>query len=243
LSGGLPGHVDRFDQYLNDIDRVRDALSLPPEQTIMFGHSLGGLISVRYAQTRPSSMKALVLSCPLLALQLNVPAWKRTLGRLCSVLAPKTRFQSSIRTDQLTRDPVARRTRENDPLRCRFVTASWYFQALDAMVAAWDEAPHLALPTLLLQGDQDEVVNPEAATRWWLKLGSTDKTLRVLGGHLHELLSEPDWTRTAAVILEWMEARLPAQQVTSLTAWLDRPSPSVAGQLTASCLSTQTQIA
>ena len=243
LSGGLPGHVDRFDQYLNDIDRVRDALSLPPEQTIMFGHSLGGLISVRYAQTRPSSMKALVLSCPLLALQLNVPVWKRTLGRLCSVLAPKTRFQSSIRTDQLTSDPVARRTRENDPLRCRFVTASWYFQALDAMVAAWDEAPHLALPTLLLQGDQDEVVNPEAATRWWLKLGSTDKTLRVLGGHLHELLSEPDWTRTAAVILEWMEARLPAQQVTSLTAWLDRPSPSVAGQLTASCLSTQTQIA
>lgn len=243
LSGGPPGHVDRFDQYLNDMDRVWEDLSLNPEQTIMFGHSLGGLISVRYAQTRPRSMRALVLSCPLLALQLNVPAWKRTLGRLCSVLAPKTRFQSTIRTDQLTSDPAARRTRENDPLRCRFVTASWYFQALDAMVAAWEEAPLLTLPTLLLQGDQDEVVNPDAATRWWLKLGSSDKTIRVLGGHLHELLSEPDWKQTAAVILEWLDARLPERQVTSLTAWLDRPAPSVAGQLTSSRLRTQTQIA
>ena len=235
--------LDQFEQYLNDFDRVWETLSLVPDQTIVFGHSLGGLISVRYAQTRPLSMRALVLSCPLLALQLNVPVWKRTLGRLCSLLAPKTRFQTSIRTDQLTSDPTAIRTRDNDPLRCRFVTASWYFQALDAMVAAWDEAPRLTLPTLLLQGDQDEVVNPEAATRWWLKLGSTDKTLRVLGGHLHELLSEPDWRQTAAVILEWLDARLPERQVTPLAGWLDRPPQSIAGQLTTSRLCTQTQIA
>ncbi|RLS39260.1 MAG: lysophospholipase [Planctomycetota bacterium] len=243
LSGGPPGHIDRFDQYLIDMDRVWQALALCPEQTIVFGHSLGGLISVRYAQTRPNSMRALVLSCPLLALQLNVPAWKRTLGRICSLLAPRTRFRTSIRTDQLTSDPAARRTRENDPLRCRFVTASWYFQVLDAMVAAWDEAPQMALPTLLLQGDQDEVVNPEAATKWWLRLTGRDKTLRVLGGHLHELLSEPDWEQTAAVIVEWMEARLPDPHDTSLVGWLHRPSLPVAEQSITSRSHTQAQIA
>lgn len=230
LSGGPPGHIDRFEQYLGDIDRVWESLALIPEQTIVFGHSLGGLISVRYAQTRPKSMRALVLSCPLLALQLNVPAWKRTLGRICNLFAPRTRFHSAIRTDQLTSDPSARQTRENDPLRCRFVTANWYFQVLDAMVAAWDEAPQTSLPTLLLQGDRDEVVNPGAATKWWLKLGAKDKTLRVLGGHLHELLSEPDWEQTAAIILEWMEARLPERPATSLLGWLERPASSIAGQ-------------
>lgn len=230
LSGGLPGHVDRFEQYLCDLDLVWQTLALVPDETIVFGHSLGGLISARYAQTRPNSMRGLVLSCPLLALQLKVPAWKHTLGRICSILAPRTRFHSDIRTDQLTSDPAAQHTRENDPLRCRSVTANWYFQVLDAMVAAWEEAARLTIPTLLLQGDHDEVVNPEAATKWWLTLPSRDKTLRLLTGHLHELLSEPDWESTASSIMTWMEARLPEPFYSSLASRLDRPSVSIAGQ-------------
>ena len=230
LSGGVPGHVDRFEQYLGDLDQVWQTLALVPSQTIVFGHSLGGLIAARYAQTRPNSMRALVLSCPLLALQLQVPAWKRTLGRICSLFAPRTRFQTAIRTDQLTSDPTARRTREHDPLRCRSVTANWYFQVLDAMVAAWDEAAQLTLPTLVLQGELDQVVNPAAALKWWLTLPSGDKTLRVLAGHLHELLNEPDWLQTAGGILAWMDLRLPQADRISVSAWLDRPLVSIAGQ-------------
>jgi hypothetical protein len=101
----------------------------------------------------------------------------------------------------------------------------------------------LKLPTLLLQGDQDEVVNPEAATKWWLRLPSHDKTLRVLGGHLHELLSEPDWKETAGVILDWMEARLPEAHPTPLASWLQRPAVSIAGQATGVHSQTPTQTA
>ena len=223
LSGGIPGHVDRFDQYLSDLDQVWNALSLDPRETILFGHSLGGLISVRYAQTRPNSVRGLILSGPLLALQLKVPVWKRTLARVCSVFAPRTRFQTTIRTDQLTRDPAARQVRDNDPLRCRSVTANWYFQVLEAMVAAWEEVDRLSLPTLLLQGDRDEVVNPEAAMKWWLTLPARDKTIRLFSGHLHELLSEPDWSQTAAGILSWLETRFPE---VDRMEWVDRPKVS-----------------
>lgn len=209
LSQGLPGHVDRFDQYLADLDQVWSVLEIRASETIIFGHSLGGLISARYLQTRPQSARALVLSCPLLGLQLKVPAWKRTLGRLCSVFAPRTRFETSIRPDQLTRDPDARRVREDDPLRCRSVTASWYFQVLDALVNVWSEVNQLRLPVLLLQAEDDQVVSAEASRNWWLSLPSCDKTLRLLEGHLHELLSEPDWQETGSTILAWMEERLP----------------------------------
>ncbi len=229
LSGGLPGHVDRFDQYLCDLDQVWQELALVPQETVVFGHSLGGLISVRYAQTRPGTMRGLVLSCPLLAMQLKVPAWKLTLGRLCTLFAPRTRFRTSIRPEQLTRDPAARHVRESDPLRCRSVTANWYFQVLDAMVSAWDEASRITLPTLLLQGDLDEVVNPEAATKWWLTLPSADKTLRQLTGHMHELLSEPDWAHTAAGILVWLESRLPEADHVNLSKWLSDRSNTFAG--------------
>lgn len=221
LSGGLPGHVDRFDQYLADLDQVWEALELPRE-TVVFGHSLGGLIATRYAQTRPGVVAGLVLSCPLLGLQLKIPAWKRTLGRICTLFAPRTRFRSTIRSEQLTRNAAARHTREVDPLRCRSVTANWYFQVLDAVVEAWGDAGQLTLPTLLLQGDQDEVVDPAAATKWWLTVPSTDKTLRILAGHLHELLNEPDWSRTAHGILDWMDQRFPEPSALSVAPWLDR---------------------
>lgn len=229
-SGGLPGHVDRFEQYLTDLDQVWAELAIRSRETVVFGHSLGGLIAVRYAQTRPASMRGLLLSGPLLALQLKVPVWKRTLGRLCSVFAPRVRFRSSIRSEQLTRDPMARQVRENDPLRRHSVTANWYFQVLDAMVAAWDEASRLTIPTLLLQGDQDEVVNPEAAMRWWLTLPAPDKTLRLLSGHLHELLSEPDWQQTADGILAWLEQRFPEADPLAFSTWINRPTVSIPGQ-------------
>lgn len=221
LSGGLPGHVDRFDQYLADLDQVYETLQLPPE-TVFFGHSLGGLIATRYAQTRPEALAGLVLSCPLLGLQLRIPAWKRTLGRICTLFAPRTRFQTTIRSEQLTSDPTARRTREADPLRCRSVTANWYFQMLDAIVEAWSDLEKVTLPVLLLQGDRDEVVNPDEATRWWVGVPSTDKTLRILAGHLHELLNEPDWNHTARGILNWMEQRVPEPSILSIAPWIDR---------------------
>lgn len=220
LSEGLPGHVDRFDQYLSDLDQVWESLKLPRE-TVIFGHSLGGLISTRYVQTRPGLAAGLVLSCPLLGLQLRVPAWKRTLGRICTLFAPRTRFRTTIRSEQLTRNPMARRSREQDPLRCQSVTANWYFQMLDAIVEAWAEASKVELPLLILQGDRDEVVNPEAATKWWLTLPSTDKTLRVLEGHLHELLNEPDWDLTAQNILNWMDQRFHEPHVISLAHRVD----------------------
>ncbi|RLS55521.1 MAG: alpha/beta fold hydrolase [Planctomycetota bacterium] len=209
LSGGPHAHIDNFDQYLDDLDRLWPAMELNPARTILFGHSLGGLIAARYAQTRPGQLAGLILSSPLLAMQLRVPAWKRTLGRVCSLIAPRTRFKSTIKSEQLTRDPVAQSTRDADPLRRHFVTASWYFQVLDALVQVWEESTKLTLPTLLLQGDQDEVVSPEAALRWWLTVPSPDKTMRLMAGHLHELMSEPDWETTAGIVSDWLDARCP----------------------------------
>lgn len=225
-SGGLPGYVDRFDQYLADLDLVRETLQLPPE-TVFFGHSLGGLIATRYAQTRPGALAGLVLSCPLLGLQLRIPAWKRTLGRICTLFAPRTRFQTTIRSEQLTRDPAARRTREADPLRCRSVTANWYFQMLDAIVEAWSDQKQVQIPLLLLQGEKDEVVDPEAAIRWWVGITSEDKTLRFLAGHLHELLNEPDWNHTASGIVAWLEQRVPEPTGLSIAPWIDCRSPGL----------------
>jgi len=209
-SEGVPTHIADFEHYLDDLSEILRRASPNAERTALFAHSLGGLITARLLQTvtRPIAAAA-VLSSPLLALQVRVPAVKRAIGRVCSWFAPETRFRTEVRSDQLTRSEWARKRREEDPHSRRSVTAGWYFVVLDAAFEAWTRADRLTTPLLVQQGDADEVVNPQAVLEWWSAAGSTDKLFRLLPGHLHELASEPSWEETTDFVLEWLEARIP----------------------------------
>src|SRR5690606_19831449 len=89
-SGGLPTHLDSFEQYLDDLDLIWSHFGLTAESTATFAHSMGGLVAVRYLQTRPERMQALVLSAPLLALRVRVRLFKRAIGKVCHLVAPGT---------------------------------------------------------------------------------------------------------------------------------------------------------
>lgn len=207
-SGGVPTHLDHFGQYLDDLDAVLNVVGGEPSQTALFGHSLGGLIVTRYLQTRRFAPGALVLSSPLLALRLKVSHMKLAAGKLCALIAPRTRFKTHIREDHLTTNDGALRQRRSDPLTHRSVTAGWYFQVLDAVCDAWADAPLLSSPLLMLQGDADPIVDPEAPYRWLPQVPSTDKTLEILPDQLHELLHEPGWERTVEGFLSWLDRRV-----------------------------------
>jgi lysophospholipase len=211
LSQGTPTHVSAFEHYLDDLREILRRNSLDPDRTAIFAHSLGGLITARLMQTsvRPLAA-AIVLSSPLLALQIRVPAVKRAVGRMCSWLAPETRFATAIRGEHLTRSDWARKRRDEDPFGRRSVTAGWYFRVLDAACDAWTDASRLTVPLLLQQGDADEVVDAQAAIRWWSAVASPDKLLRILSGHLHELVAEPTWEETSDFLLDWLEQRVPS---------------------------------
>ncbi|MBC8289859.1 MAG: alpha/beta fold hydrolase, partial [Planctomycetes bacterium] len=68
-SRGVPVHVDNFDEYLQDLDTLFQYFELNPDRTAVMAHSFGGLITARYAETRPTRTSALVLLSPLLGLQ------------------------------------------------------------------------------------------------------------------------------------------------------------------------------
>lgn len=207
-SDGVPTHLDDFDQYLADLDAIWKRFGLEPQRTALFGHSMGGLVCARFAETRPDRIGALVLSSPLLGFAVRVPPLKRTFGRVCLRVAPRFRFRSQIPESHITRNLEALQARARDPLSNRTVTAGWYFRVLDALSDVWEAAERIQAPLLVLQGDADRIVNPEAPLGWIARAGSCDKSLRLLHGHLHELLNEPGWEGTIAGVLDWLEARV-----------------------------------
>ncbi len=207
-SGGVPTHLDSFEQYLEDLDLIWDQFNLQHQTTAVFAHSMGGLVAVRFAQTRRNRMSALALSAPLLGLRVRVKMLKRAVGKLCSVVRPTTRFRTSVKVTHITRNDDVLASREQDPWIQRSVTAGWFFQVQQAVTAAHLEAENFDVPLLFLQGDADEVVNHEMANDWLEEIASTDCTRRVMPDHLHEIINEPGWERTTNEILEWFDTRM-----------------------------------
>lgn len=207
-SGGVRTFVRSFDEYVQDLLTIWERFDLAAEHTALVGNSMGGLISIRFAETHPTRLSALVLLAPLLGSQVPVPWWKFTLGRLLLSVIPTARFHTDLRAYDMTRDVVEQQQWEEDPKIIRSVTAAWYFAMLEALQAAQRQAARIQVPTLVLQGDADRIVDPALVEPWLAKLTVADKQVRMLPGHAHELLKETDHEKIAAFIADWLEPRI-----------------------------------
>ncbi len=207
-SGGVRTHVDKFCRYLEDLDCVWKQFDLVAERTVLFGHSFGALVSIRYAQTRVDKIALLILASPLLASKVFVDPLTLVFGKLMSIVAPKVRFRSRIDPADTTRSQDTLKRRAADTLMQTSVTAGWFFQMRSALGTAWSEAERVQTPLLALQAGSDRIVDPLAVLPWFQKVRSPDKRYEMFDEHLHELLNEPDWRRTAETILNWMNQRL-----------------------------------
>ena len=208
-SGGVPVFVDRYARYLDDLDELCRQLALAPSSLAMLGHSHGGLMLIRYLQTRPQAAAALVLCSPLLGLSLPIPALTLTWGRLLALVWPTARMRNRVDSEDLSHDTGYLAERKTDSLIHRIITVGWFVEAEQAMQVANATAGSLTVPLLVLQGADDRVVDPLAAQRWTEAAASPDKTFSLLPDHLHELLHETDRDSTLADIFDWLETRVP----------------------------------
>lgn len=200
-SGGPRMHVTDFEQYLSDLDRVLDdtAGSAP---VLLLGHSMGGLIAIRYAQTRPHRVQGLILSAPLIKVALPINPIVLFLGWQLSRILPRFKFRTGIRSHHLSRNEEFLARRREDPLVRGKITAGWFRASEAAMKAAQAHIGKFPGPILLLQGMADAVTNAQAALEWGERAGAE---IHRLPGQLHALLQEPEREQTLSLIKAWIE--------------------------------------
>jgi lysophospholipase len=209
-SGGRRGHVDRFSDYLHDLEdfwaRVREQAG--GKKTFLLAHSHGALMALEWAQKNPEGLAGLVLSAPYLELAIVPPRIKVLAAKLVGRIVPWLPVASEVKPEQLTRDPEQLRLLARDPLYNRTVTPRWFEESNRAQAEAMAGAPSLHTPFFLFCGSGDTVAAPAAAHRLFERAGAADKTFKEYPGALHEPMNDLGRDEVFEDISGWISKHL-----------------------------------
>lgn len=210
-SEGRRGHVDRFSQYLDDVDALRAAIAeqRPDAQKhFILGHSNGGLITLNYMIERKPNIRGFVITAPFLGTAMKVPGWKIALGRVMSNIWPTLSMPTGLDPDQLSHDPEIGPAYANDPLVFDTTTARWYSEAMNAIARAFERAGEIKTPCLVMQGTADAIADPQKPRELFEKIGSPDKEYVDFPGMYHEIMNEVENEKVIGKVREWFVAHL-----------------------------------
>lgn len=205
VSTGTRTHVMSFDEYPQDMGVLWRHFRLQKQSTVVFGHSMGGLIAIRAIQTGTIDPAALVVTSPLLGLKMRVNPLKKLLGRMLVQILPKTRFRNGLDPRNMTRDPLFAEERRNDPLIVRTVTAAWFFAMQRAVTQAHRDVAKINIPILAFRGMADETTDGDVLSTWLTQTKSPACELVSLPTHVHEVFHESDWRDSMERMGQWLD--------------------------------------
>ncbi len=208
-SVGKRGHIDRFDQFTEDLHFFRGMVqkkigSLP---LFMLGHSNGSLISARYALTYGSGIRGFVLSGLPIRFAAEVSPLKKKIGLFLSRFIPKLTIKSELNPWDICHDVKVVEDYIADPLVFKIMSIGFANQIFWAMDDLSARAGEFNSPVLFQHGGDDRICCPTAAREFYEKAASTDKEFILYEGLYHEIYNEPEKDAILETALRWIEKR------------------------------------
>jgi lysophospholipase len=208
-SAGRRGVIRNYADLSLDLAAAVDWMSRghPGLPRFVLGHSNGGLVALRTVLDRDLGLAGLIVSNPSIRLTAHVPVWKRIAAEVLLRLAPGITLATGLTNDQLTHDPGVIAEIAADPLRHNRISPPLYFGMSASGPIVLERAGEIKVPTLMILGGSDPIVDPEAGRRFFERLGSTDKTLKVYPEMRHEPLNESGRAEVMSDLSRWIGER------------------------------------
>jgi acylglycerol lipase len=209
-SGGRRCHVDRFDEYLDDLAIVLDQVRSdePDLPTFLVGHSMGGLVVAAFARERKPDVAGIVLSGAALAVPEGAARMRFWLIRAIRAVLPRLRLEPGLDLDGLASDPRVAEAYLADPLVERKMTASLGAELMSALERTGPHGRDVALPLLALHGADDPICAPTGSEQF-AAAAPLGRFIRYPGLR-HEIFNEPSYRDVLADVASFLEERLRA---------------------------------
>lgn len=132
------------------------------------------------------------------------------LAPVIAFLIPRYQLSAANKTGMpVSRDPAALAAKYSDPLvYTGAIRVRTGYEILRITSYLQQNLSKMRVPFLVLHGTADTVTDPKASQKLYNEASSTDKTITLYDGLLHDLLFEPEREAITEHIIGWLKNRI-----------------------------------
>ena len=191
VSQGARGFIAADDTLPNDCVAVFNHIAQATQRTpIIIAHSMGGLTAALAVTLKNLKPSALVLSSPALRLFMNLP--QKIMLQVGLALMPNKPIKSpAVAVDYISHDAHVRRAYSADPLNHCMISPRLVRFMRDGGDVVRANAAQFTMPTLLIYGGADRVIDPSGSDDLAAVLPASATVKRYVDGY-HEIFNEAE---------------------------------------------------
>ena len=205
-SGGMPGHIDNYHTYVEDINFIVTTIhKRHPEASIhILGHSMGGIFASHYAAKYQSALSSVLFLNPWIQDTSQTPILTTLRIFLGGIFKSRRYWQVAGVTEVMTTNPQAIQLLHTDTYWCRKQTSTFLYQLFLMRSAVLKNAKLISIPGLIMQAEADKAVVFEASHNLYEKLASRNKSWKTFPGYEHDSEFEADRTLLDNEVVTWI---------------------------------------
>jgi len=191
-STGIRGYTSIEDSFqLIDMMIKKIHTQHPNIPLALFGHSLGGLIGLRYLQDNPSTFYSAAISAPAIFLDKETEKRMEKNSGLAKLL-PFITLDNNIKHEDISRNHSEVAAYSKDKLVHPKVSLKLALSIHKNVKLVNEKAGDIKTPLLLLKGMSDKVVPPDNIDEYFERIGSEKKVISKYPGAYHEPIYDPE---------------------------------------------------
>jgi acylglycerol lipase len=208
-SGGARGHISSLDVIMQDIGQFFRLMEdrYPGIPQFLYGHSLGGLLTLAYGILHGAHLRGVVATGPGLRSSLQEQKAKVAVVRMLGLLLPTMTLPSGLDVDMISRDAAIVEAYRKDALIHDRVSLGLGNAALRAIDLCFARAGEFPVPLLLMHGKEDKIAYSSGSEEFaeLLRAAGKDVTLKLWNGLYHEVHNEPGNEEVFRFMVEWLD--------------------------------------
>ena len=209
-SEGVKADVPHFRVFVEDLLSVLSRIQNIEKNIPVFllGHSMGGAISTILASEEGNNLTGLILSGPSIRIDGGVSSFVKSISKIIALIAPYLPLVE-FAVEGISKDHEVVEAYINDPYNYNGkVRARMGREMLRSEELITEQLlSKISIPTLILHGEKDPLVNTKCSQIIYSNISSTDKEIIILKNLYHEILNEPEKNEVLAIIGKWLDAR------------------------------------
>jgi len=204
-SGGKRGHTPNYESLMEDIDLFLEKVKteFPEIPIILYGHSMGGNLTLNYLIRRQPKISGAIVTSPYLRLAFEPPKWKVILGKLSAGLIPTLSQPTGLETAAISRDTAVVKAYEADKLVHDKITSAFFVNVHFAGPFAIENASKIKVPLLIMHGLEDRLTSPEG-TKEFMQNAGKNVTAKFWPELFHEIHNELEQKDVFETELNWL---------------------------------------